>query len=70
MVSWNVTFVFSLSPPINFLISDIFSKTGPKLLEYKMFYFALVGRKTVVLLNERKACNFTGINNIVLRGFD
>ena len=35
-----------------------------------MSYFALVRRKTVFLLNEKKACNFTGMNNIALRGFD
>jgi len=69
-VSLDVTFVFSLSPTVNFLTSNTFCKTGQKLVEYKMFSFALVRRKTVVLLNERKACNFTEMNNIALRGFD
>jgi hypothetical protein len=33
-------------------------------------YFALVQRKTTFLLKERKACNFTGMNNVALRGFN
>jgi len=64
---------FLLSPPIHFLTSGIFSKTRQQLVENKIHYVVFCTssqENDVFLLNERKACNFTGMNNIALRGFD